>query len=611
MAIGASGPISMSMLNREVGKTVNASNTLLAGSVTPSVGSLFYLGNQPTSGAVNQSAPHAISEWYGYTLLRDSDIVFDTSSEFTNTATTGGFSFTHTPINTPRGVLVFALNETSNTDRISTVTYGGASLTRVTSAIHPGGGGTEPTHQSVWFLGSNVPDGPEPVTFVLNTSTTDDYYVVATTVYNTNNYDVVVEHSGSLAGSAVTNPAVTLNYNGYKCLSFTAIGSGLPNTTDLTLLSNMTAIHSEDFGANVGRVDRQTSASLNTNFVIGYTASVDDATIVGVALRPIQMSPTPTPSITPTITPTISLTPTVTTTVTPTISVTRTATVTPTISVTPSLTPTITPTISITPSLTPTITPTISLTPTRTPTVTRTPSLTPSGVSTVTLVAGPEMSSSLVLAGVTTYSSSFGSNPSANSILVVAVTADAFNPTEEVHLATMTSNPSLTWQRAVTASAASGVVSASFCPTEIWWAALTSSVRVGVTASWAGVNYYSRGTMAGWAYSNSDGTLPKTGSKFNSITKVANVAIIPTGSITTSRTGSTILGVIGDWSAASGSFTFTSASAVMDYTYYAAGSHTGYYFHHSDLTNTTTYVEGLTAPSPQKAGICFLEVGVS
>lgn len=67
MAIPASGPISMSMLNVELGRSFNTANSALAGSSTPSVGSLFYLGAQ--SGSLNQTAPHAISEWYGYTTV--------------------------------------------------------------------------------------------------------------------------------------------------------------------------------------------------------------------------------------------------------------------------------------------------------------------------------------------------------------------------------------------------------------------------------------------------------------------------------------------------------------------------------------------------------------
>jgi hypothetical protein len=67
MAIPASGPVSMSMLNVELGRSFNTANSALAGSSTPSIGSLFYLGAQ--SGSLNQTAPHAISEWYGYTTI--------------------------------------------------------------------------------------------------------------------------------------------------------------------------------------------------------------------------------------------------------------------------------------------------------------------------------------------------------------------------------------------------------------------------------------------------------------------------------------------------------------------------------------------------------------
>jgi hypothetical protein len=68
MPIPASGPISMSMFNTELGRTSNTANSSLAGGITPTVGSQFWLGGQ--SGSLNQSAPHAMSEWYGYTSAR-------------------------------------------------------------------------------------------------------------------------------------------------------------------------------------------------------------------------------------------------------------------------------------------------------------------------------------------------------------------------------------------------------------------------------------------------------------------------------------------------------------------------------------------------------------
>ena len=64
-SLPSTGPISMSMINTVLSRASNTANSQLAGGLTPTVGSLFYIGNQ--LGTINQSAPHAISEWYGYT----------------------------------------------------------------------------------------------------------------------------------------------------------------------------------------------------------------------------------------------------------------------------------------------------------------------------------------------------------------------------------------------------------------------------------------------------------------------------------------------------------------------------------------------------------------
>lgn len=67
MAIPLNGAISMSMFNTELGRTSNTANSSLAGGSTPAVGSQFWLANQ--SGSLNQTAPHAMSEWRGYAAV--------------------------------------------------------------------------------------------------------------------------------------------------------------------------------------------------------------------------------------------------------------------------------------------------------------------------------------------------------------------------------------------------------------------------------------------------------------------------------------------------------------------------------------------------------------
>ncbi len=89
-SLPSTGPISMSMINTVLSRTSNTANSQLAGGSTPTVGSLFYIGNQ--SGSINQTAPHAISEWYGYTTeapLAPPLMKYDPySSSFTGTTVT-------------------------------------------------------------------------------------------------------------------------------------------------------------------------------------------------------------------------------------------------------------------------------------------------------------------------------------------------------------------------------------------------------------------------------------------------------------------------------------------------------------------------------------------
>ena len=62
MPLPSSGQISMGDINVELGRSRTTANTALAGGSTPTAGSLFGLANS----TVNKTAPHRISEFYGY-----------------------------------------------------------------------------------------------------------------------------------------------------------------------------------------------------------------------------------------------------------------------------------------------------------------------------------------------------------------------------------------------------------------------------------------------------------------------------------------------------------------------------------------------------------------
>ena len=106
MPIPASGPISMSMFNTELGRSATTPNSQLAGGNPPAVGSLFWLAAQ--SGSLNQVAPFQFNEWYGYVA---SNLTTTTSTTTTTTTAAAGITFvgsastTGTSITLPAGLL--------------------------------------------------------------------------------------------------------------------------------------------------------------------------------------------------------------------------------------------------------------------------------------------------------------------------------------------------------------------------------------------------------------------------------------------------------------------------------------------------------------------------
>lgn len=71
-------------------------------------------------------------------------------------------SWTHTPVGTPRGVVVFVLANDSTTDTITSVTYGGQALTRVDDVF--GSNAQVNASGYIYFLGEGIPTGAQTVT---------------------------------------------------------------------------------------------------------------------------------------------------------------------------------------------------------------------------------------------------------------------------------------------------------------------------------------------------------------------------------------------------------------------------------------------------------------
>lgn len=202
-------------------------------------------------------------------------LAFDAAVASLRTGTASPHTWTHTPVGSPRGILVAVIHGTTVTDHVTAITYGGTPMARMVRATDTA---TEPGAAEWWFLGT-PPTGPQTVSATCG-STTDDIQFVSLSFTGPGNTEVL--DTDSLEQN-VADPQRTLQVGGREAIAVCAIYSGRPNTTDLTPLAGMTSVLAVDAGAFVFRVDRQTASS-TSDPTIGYTAGSDDTAFVAISI---------------------------------------------------------------------------------------------------------------------------------------------------------------------------------------------------------------------------------------------------------------------------------------------------------------------------------------
>jgi hypothetical protein len=218
-------------------------------------------------------------------------VLFDAFSE-SHTGTSGSasqasFSWTHTPVGTPAGVLVFVATN-ANSALITSVTYGGVAMTAVSGgeAIDTGG---EPGRMTAYFLATGIPTGARTVT-VTRTNNTTVMYAVAITVTADSTPEVyeagivLLENDGTLAVQAVDDGSP-----GTNSLRFAAINSGLSSVPAAG--TGSTVLGGVDFGARVVQVVRETTGGEGSRDVGFSSATSDDRAAVHLAVREAPAPP--------------------------------------------------------------------------------------------------------------------------------------------------------------------------------------------------------------------------------------------------------------------------------------------------------------------------------
>lgn len=209
-------------------------------------------------------------------------VAHDAASE-SHTGTTGAasvasFTWTHTPVGTPRGVLVFVYT-ISATSTVTSVTYGGVAMTQVSGGAAVDAAG-EPGRVDTFFLGTGILTGARPV--VVN-RTNNTVVMYATAITQTAAADTAVTGIILLQGDqALAQQSVDDGSPGSNSVRYAGAYSGL--AAPPTVGANSTLLHNIDFGAFGTSTVRETTAGQGARLV-GFTAASDDVAAVHLAVR--------------------------------------------------------------------------------------------------------------------------------------------------------------------------------------------------------------------------------------------------------------------------------------------------------------------------------------
>lgn len=200
---------------------------------------------------------------------------------FSQGAGTGTISWTHTPVGTPSGVLVFVIREDTDAslaeDDIVSVTYGGTALTAVSGGFAIDSSG-EPGYCKAFFLGSSVPTGAQTVIVVATTGGHIAGAITVTSVGDTAATGVVLlQGDGTLSEQSVNDGSP-----GSPSMRYAAGFSGLNSPPSVG--ANSTSLLSNDNGTDGQVICRETTAGQGARSIGFSSGSTDDRAFVHLAV---------------------------------------------------------------------------------------------------------------------------------------------------------------------------------------------------------------------------------------------------------------------------------------------------------------------------------------
>lgn len=205
-------------------------------------------------------------------------VAFDAFSSAVNPAP----SWTHTPVGTPRAVIVF-VPALGGTDTVTgTPSYGGVNLTEVSgSPLLKTTGEALAVH--AFFLGASIPTGAQTVSLGATPAGNE----VGCCISLTGSADTeIVAINTSINSDAVADPSSTLGLSGRTCFVGMGFCSGQNATTGYTPFTGWTSqVETGDGSRGGGCYTYDTIGS--TDVTVGWTQTSDDALAIALAVSEI------------------------------------------------------------------------------------------------------------------------------------------------------------------------------------------------------------------------------------------------------------------------------------------------------------------------------------
>lgn len=194
---------------------------------------------------------------------------------------TGEISNSHTPVGTPKGVVVLITQDGSGADQVSSVTYGGVALKRERFEAQTSG---ETGAGYAYVLGSGVPTGKQTV--VVKVSGAANKVVVCCTVTAATATTEVAAANGTKSGG-VTNPSFQLATGvGVETVDYGCAHSGA-QTASVSPGTGYTQIHevATGGGSSCASFIRKTVNGTGGNITVSWTWNNDECAAAGIAIK--------------------------------------------------------------------------------------------------------------------------------------------------------------------------------------------------------------------------------------------------------------------------------------------------------------------------------------